>query len=422
MAKKVIIVGGGFAGIKAARELGNKKDVEVILIDRRNYHLFQPLLYQVATAGLSPAEISGPIRGILSSYQNISVYLDNVQSVDLANRKLKTTNKEISYDYLMLACGAKHSYFAHPEWEENAPGLKTLEQATEIRRRLLVAFERAETETNAEIQKQHLTFVIVGGGPTGVELAGAIAEISRHTLMEDFRHIDPSRTRVLLIEAGPRILAAFDPALSRRAARDLEDLGVQIWTNTRVTDVRSDAAVLGDEVIKASTILWAAGVQPSSLNKTLGVPLDRSGRVIVEKDLSIKGHPEAFVVGDQAYFPTEDGRGLPGLGPVAMQQGLHVAKEILGEIKGQPRKEFKYFDKGQMATIGRRKAIVQMGSFKMGGFFAWLIWLFIHVYYLIGFKNKFFVIWQWAYAYLTFKRGARLIVDKEWRSQPKVSQ
>ncbi|KYG67520.1 pyridine nucleotide-disulfide oxidoreductase [Bdellovibrio bacteriovorus] len=422
MAKKVVIVGGGFAGIKAARELGNKKDVEVILIDRRNYHLFQPLLYQVATAGLSPAEISGPIRGILSRYQNISVYLDNVQGVDLANRKLKTTTKEISYDYLMLACGAKHSYFAHPEWEENAPGLKTLEQATEIRRRLLVAFERAETEANAEIQKQHLTFVIVGGGPTGVELAGAIAEISRHTLMEDFRHIDPSRTRVLLIEAGPRILAAFDPTLSRRAARDLEDLGVQIWTNTRVTDVRSNSVVLGDEVIKASTILWAAGVQPSSLNKTLGVPLDRSGRVIVEKDLSIKGHPEAFVVGDQAYFPTEDGRGLPGLGPVAMQQGLHVAKEILGEIKGQPRKEFKYFDKGQMATIGRRKAIVQIGSFKMGGFLAWLIWLFIHVYYLIGFKNKFFVIWQWAYAYLTFKRGARLIVDKEWRSQPKETQ
>ena len=422
MAKKVIIVGGGFAGIKAARELGNKRDVEVILIDRRNYHLFQPLLYQVATAGLSPAEISGPIRGILSSYQNISVYLENVQGVDLANRKLRTTTKEISYDYLILACGAKHSYFAHPEWEENAPGLKTLEQATEIRRRLLVAFERAETEANAEIQKQHLTFVIVGGGPTGVELAGAIAEISRHTLMEDFRHIDPSRTRVLLIEAGPRILAAFDPTLSRRAARDLEDLGVQIWTNTRVTDVRSNSVVLGDEVIKASTILWAAGVQPSSLNKTLGVPLDRSGRVIVEKDLSIKGHPEAFVVGDQAYFPTEDGRGLPGLGPVAMQQGLHVAKEILGEIKGQPRKEFKYFDKGQMATIGRRKAIVQIGSFKMGGFLAWLIWLFIHVYYLIGFKNKFFVIWQWAYAYLTFKRGARLIVDKEWRSQPKETQ
>lgn len=420
MAKKVIIVGGGFAGIKAARELGNKKDVEVLLIDRRNYHLFQPLLYQVATAGLSPAEISGPIRGILSRYQNISVYLENVQGVDLANRKVKTANKEIPYDYLMLACGAKHSYFNHPEWEENAPGLKTLEQATEIRRRLLVAFERAETETNAEIQKQHLTFVIVGGGPTGVELAGAIAEISRHTLMEDFRHIDPSRTRVLLIEAGPRILAAFDPVLSRRAARDLEDLGVQIWTNTRVTDVRADSVVLGDEVIKASTILWAAGVQPSSLNKTLGIPLDRSGRVVVEKDLSIKGHPETFVVGDQAYFPTEDGRGLPGLGPVAMQQGYHVAKEILGEIQGKPRKDFKYFDKGQMATIGRRKAIVQIGNFKMGGFFAWLIWLFIHVYYLIGFKNKFFVIWQWAYAYLTFKRGARLIVDKEWRSQPKT--
>jgi NADH dehydrogenase len=388
------------------------------LIDRRNYHLFQPLLYQVATAGLSPAEISGPIRGILSGYKNISVYLGNVSGVDLANKKIKTTNHEISYDYLLLACGAKHSYFAHPEWEENAPGLKTLEQATEIRRRILTAFEMAETETNLELQKQHLTFLIVGGGPTGVELAGAIAEISRQTLMKDFRHIDPSRTRVLLIEAGPRILAAFHPDLSRRAARDLEDLGVQIWTNTRVTEVRKDAAVLGDEMVKASTILWAAGVQPSSINKVLGMPLDRAGRVIIKEDLSLAGHPEVFVVGDQAYFPTNDGRGLPGLASVAMQQGIHAAKEILGDIKGKPRTNFKYLDKGQMATIGRRKAIAQIGNFRFGGFFAWLLWLFIHVYYLIGFKNKFFVIWQWAYAYFTAKRGARLIVDKEWRSQP----
>ncbi len=263
--------------------------------------------------------------------------------------------------------------------------------------------------------------MIVGGGPTGVELAGAIAEISRHTLIKDFRHIDPSRTRVLLIEAGPRILAAFHPDLSRRAARDLEDLGVQIWTNTRVTDVRKDFVVLGDEAVKASTILWAAGVQPSSLNKTLNVPLDRAGRVIVQEDLSIKDHTEVFVVGDQAYFPTDDGRGLPGLASVAMQQGVHAAKAILNDLKNKPRAKFKYLDKGQMATIGRRKAIAQVGNFKFGGFFAWLLWLFIHVYYLIGFKNKFFVIWQWAYAYFTLKRGARLIVDKEWRSQPKAN-
>lgn len=419
-AKRIVIVGGGFAGLRAARILGNKKDVSVTLVDRRNYHLFQPLLYQVATAGLSPAEISSPIRGILSKYQNISVLLGNVQSVDLNAKKVVLDDRTLDYDYLILACGAKHSYFAHPEWEENAPGLKTLEQATEIRRRLLMAFEMAEKESDPEKQKQHLTFVIVGAGPTGVELAGAIAEISRHTLTQDFRNIDPSATRVLLIEAGSRILASFDVELSRTAARDLEDLGVQIWINTRVTDVRPHSVVLGEEVIKASTIFWAAGVQPSSLNKTLGVPLDRTGRVIIEKDLSLTDHREVFVLGDQACFPLENGKSLPGLASVAMQQGEHAAREILHEIAGKPRSEFRYLDKGQMATIGRRKAIAQIHNLKFGGFFAWILWLFIHVYYLIGFKNKFFVIWQWAYAYFTFKRGARLIVDKEWRSQPRT--
>jgi NADH dehydrogenase, FAD-containing subunit len=415
--KKVIIVGGGFAGLKAAKAFANKSDVEVTILDRRNYHLFQPLLYQVATAGLSPAEISGPIRGIVSKYKNVSVLMDNVQTVDLKNKSLQTSSKTYTYDYLILACGAKHSYFNHPEWEENAPGLKTLEQATEIRRRVLTAFESAEKEANPELQKQHLTFVIVGAGPTGVELSGAIAEISRQSLTKDFRHIDPSRTRVLLIEAGPRILAAFDPGLSRSAAMSLEDLGVQIWTNTRVTDVKKDSVTLGDEVIKASTILWAAGVQPSSINKTLGVPLDRTGRVIIEKDLSLKDYPEVFVLGDQACYTTKKGESLPGLASVAMQQGMHAGRVILNEIEGKPRREFHYLDKGQMATIGRRKAIAQIGKIKISGFLAWLIWLFIHVYYLIGFKNKIFVIWQWAYAYLTFKRGARLIVDKEWRSQ-----
>ncbi|AFY00037.1 NAD(P)/FAD-dependent oxidoreductase [Bdellovibrio bacteriovorus] len=419
MPKKVVIVGGGFAGLKAARAFGNKEDVSVTLIDRRNYHLFQPLLYQVATAGLSPAEISGPIRGILSKYKNVSVFLDNLESVDLKNKKIQVPDRTLDYDYLILACGAKHSYFAHPEWEENAPGLKTLEQATEIRRRLLMAFERAEKETDPEKQKQQLTFVIVGAGPTGVELAGTIGEISRHTLTKDFRHIDPSRTRVILIEAGPRILAAFHPDLSRKAAADLEDLGVQIWTNTRVTDVKSDSVVLGDEVIKAATILWAAGVQPSSINKTLGVPLDRAGRVIIEKDLSLKEHPEVFILGDQACYLTDNGQALPGLASVAMQQGTHAANQILREIDGKPRLDFKYLDKGQMATIGRRKAIAQISNLKFSGFFAWILWLFIHVYYLIGFKNRVFVIWQWAYSYFTFKRGARLIVDKEWRSKPK---
>ncbi|MEN0057613.1 MAG: NAD(P)/FAD-dependent oxidoreductase [Bdellovibrio sp.] len=415
--KKVIIVGGGFAGLKAARALGNKKDISVTLVDRRNYHLFQPLLYQVATAGLSPAEISAPIRGILSSFENVSVFLDHVVGVDLQKRQLQTSSQQLDYDFLILACGAQHSYFAHPEWEDNAPGLKTLEQATEIRRRLLMAFEKAEMETNPEMQKQHLTFVIVGGGPTGVELAGAIAEISRHTLTQDFRRIDPSGTRVLLIEAGPRVLAAFDPELSRKAARNLEDLGVQIWTHTRVTDVRANSVVLGEEVVKASTILWAAGVQPSSLNKMLNVPLDKAGRVLIEKDLSLKDHPEVFVIGDQACFLQDDGTPLPGLASVAMQQGLHAAQVIQETLTSSSRSSFRYLDKGQMATIGRRKAIAQIHNLKFSGFFAWILWLFIHVYYLIGLKNKFFVIWQWAYAYFTFKRGARLIVDKEWRSQ-----
>lgn len=416
--KHVVIVGGGFAGLNAAKTLGHKKNLSVTLIDRRNYHLFQPLLYQVATAGLSPAEISGPIRGIVAKYQNISVQLGNVTEIQLQKKSIQVDGKALTYDYLVLACGAKHSYFAHPEWEENAPGLKTLEQATEIRRRILLAYEKAETETDSLIQKQHMTFVIVGGGPTGVELAGAIAEISRHTLLKDFRRIDPAQTRVILIEAGARVLASFDAGLARKAAADLEDLGVQIWTNTRVTGVTADTVSLGEERIKASTILWAAGVEPSSLNKQLNAPLDKGGRVIVEKDLSLKGHPEVFVLGDQACYIEEDGKQLPGLASVALQQGTHAGKVILNDQDGKPRKDFSYLDKGQMATIGRKKAIAQIGSLKVSGFFAWLIWLFIHVYFLIGFKNKVFVIWQWLYAYMTFKRGARLIVDKEWRSKP----
>lgn len=413
--KNVVIIGAGFAGLNAARKLGNKKGVRVTVIDRTNHHLFQPLLYQVATAGLSPAEIASPIRATLSRYKNISVLLDSITSVDLAKKTVQSSNDEFSYDYLFLACGAKHSYFNHPEWEENAPGLKTLEQATEIRRRVLLAFELAEKEKDIEKQKQYLTFVVVGGGPTGVELAGAIAEISRHTLSRDFRHIDPTRTRVLLIEAGPRILASFDKDLSRKAERDLETLGVQVWVNTRVTDISKNSVTLGGEMIVSSTILWAAGVQPSSLNKSLGVVLDKQGRALVQADLSILNHPEAFVLGDQAAFQTEDGRTLPGLASVAIQQGEHAAEQVLRDVRGKSRKAFVYRDKGQMATIGRKKAIVQIKSWHFEGFFAWLVWLFIHIYYLIGFKNKVFVFWQWAYAYFTFKKGARLILDKEWR-------
>lgn len=414
--QKVVIVGAGFAGLNAVRALAKNDDLDILIIDRRNYHLFQPLLYQVATAGLSPADIATPIRSIVSDEKHVKVMLANVDSVDLAAKTVSTDKEKIPFDYLVMACGAKHSYFGHPEWEDFSPGLKTLEQATEIRRRVLLAFEEAEKETDKEKQKQLLTFVIVGGGPTGVEMAGAIAEISRFTLEKDFRNIDPSRTRVLLIEAGSRVLASFDEKLSKRATRDLEKLGVQIWTSTRVTEVTAEGVRLGEETIRARTTIWAAGVQPSSLGKTLGVELDRSGRVVVEKDLSLKNHPHVFVLGDQACFQVDNGKTLPGLASVAIQQGRHAAKNITALSKGKPVREFKYLDKGQMATIGRKKAVAQVKAFKFAGFPAWIVWLFIHIYYLIGFKNRFFVFYQWAWSYVTFKRGARLITAKDWHS------
>lgn len=418
--KKVIVIGAGFAGINAVKTLARDKGLGITLIDRRNHHLFQPLLYQVATAGLSPADIATPIRAIFNEYENVNVIMANVDRVDISQKLIHAENQTYQFDYLIMACGAKHSYFAHPEWENVSPGLKTLEQATEIRRRILLAFEQAEKEDNADLQKEYLTFVIVGGGPTGVELAGTIGEISRYTLSQDFRRIHPERTRVLLVEASPRILPAFSEKLSKLAAKDLEKLGVQIWTSTRVTNITSDKVEFGTESIRARTIIWAAGVQPSSLGQSLNVPLDKIGRVIVEKDLSIKNHSNVFVLGDQAFFSTEDGRGLPGLAPVAMQQGTHAAKNILNDLKNKSRNEFHYKDKGMMATIGRKSAIVQMKHVEFGGFFAWMTWLFVHIFYLIGFKNRIFVFMQWAWSYVTFKRGARLIVDKEWRSNLKV--
>jgi NADH dehydrogenase len=414
-AREVVIVGGGFGGLNAAKGLGGVHGAQVTLLDRSNYHLFQPLLYQVAMAGLSPAEIAAPIRSLLSRFSNLRVLREEVLAVDLAARRLTSVSVSRNYDVLVLACGAQHAYFGHEEWEEHAPGLKTLEQATEIRRRVLTAFEDAEKEPDPDRKQVLLSFVIVGGGPTGVELAGAIGEMARFTLARDFREIDFEHTRVLLIEAGPRILPSFPERLAARAVDDLGQLGVRVLTNSMVTRVDAGGVELGRERIRAATVLWAAGVLPSQLGRTLGVPLDPQGRVRVEPDLSVPGHPEVFVIGDQACVIGSGGRLLPGIAPVAMQQGRHVARTIEGDIAGRSRQPFAYVDKGQMATIGRSRAIVEVGRLRFAGLFAWLVWIAVHIYYLTGFKNRLLVVIQWAWSYLTFRRGARLIVGKRWR-------
>jgi len=415
--KKVIIVGGGFAGISAAKKLGNQPEIEVTLIDKRNHHLFQPLLYQVAMAGLSPAEIAAPIRSMLSGYKNIRVLKGHVSHVDLEKQSVQADFGTLDYDYLIMACGATHTYFGNTHWENFAPGLKTLEQATEIRRRVLEAFENAERTHNSSEQKKHLTFVIVGGGPTGVELAGAIGEMSRFTLAKDFKHIDPKLTRIILIEAGTRILPMFSEKQASQVTRELEKLGVQVWTSSRVTDVNHSGVDVGSERIEASTVLWAAGVKASELGNTLSAKQDSQGRLVVEKDLSIPKYPNVFVAGDQAHFSyTKDKKPLPGVSPVAMQQGRFIAKTIKNDLKGKPREQFSYTDKGQMATIGRSQAIVDLGKLKFKGMFAWITWLFVHIYYLTSFKNRLFVVLQWGWSYITFRRGARLIVNKTWKT------
>jgi NADH dehydrogenase len=416
MAKEVLVVGAGFGGLEAARALARDSSVRVTVVDQRNHHLFQPLLYQVATAGLNPADIAVPIRAQFSRAPNAEVRLGRVAGVDLGRKRLSLEDgTELGWDFLVLAGGAQHSYFGHPEWEEFAPGLKTLEQATEIRRRLLSAFESAEHEQDPAAQRRLLTFVIVGGGPTGVELAGAIADISRTVLVRDFRNIDPASARVLLLEAGPRILPAFAEELSRRAAEDLRALGVEVRTSSAVTGIDALGVNIGGERIEAKSIFWAAGVQASSLSRLLGVELDRAGRVMVDADLSIPGHPDAFVIGDMAHLE-EPGRGLvPGLAPVAIQEGKAAARNILASIGGRPRKPFRYRDKGMMATIGKHKAIAQTGPIRLTGFLAWLAWLFIHILYLIGFKNRISVFAQWVWSYVFSKRGARLITNRDWR-------
>jgi NADH dehydrogenase len=349
----------------------------------------------------------------------VRVIQGEVTRVDLKAQRIFGDFGEAAYDALVLACGAQHSYFGHEEWEVHAPGLKTLEQATEIRRRVLVAYELAEREPNEKKRRELLTFVIVGGGPTGVELAGAIGEMSRFTLGQDFRNIDPALTRIILIEAGKRILPSFAEHLSSRATRDLEKLGVQVWTNAAVTNVDAEGVDVGEERIQARTVLWAAGVRASDVGKTLGVPLDRQQRVVVGPDLAIPGHSEVFVLGDQAHYEQTAGTPLPGVAPVATQQGRFIGSVIRADVMGRPRPSFRYTDKGQMATIGRRRAVVQAGGFWLAGFTAWLAWMFVHIYYLTGFKNRIFVLLQWAWSYFTFRRGARLIVDKSWRSYPR---
>ncbi len=413
--KRVLIVGGGFVGLNAAKGLGNVPDLEVTVVDRTNHHLFQPLLYQVAMAGLSPADIAAPIRSLLSRYRNIRVLQGEVLSVDMNRHVAVAEFGELPFDYLITACGARHSYFGHDEWEEFAPGLKNLEQATEIRRRVLLAYEEAERSNVPEDRKRLLTFVVVGGGPTGVELAGAIGEMSRFTLARDFRNIDAKLARVIMLEAGPRILPMFSEQLAARATRDLEHLGVQVWTGSAVTKIDADGVEIGAERIRAATVLWAAGVKASSLGQTMGLNVDRQGRVIVEPDMSVPGHPNVFVAGDQSCFTHQTGRPLPGTAPVAMQQGQYIAKVIRLDLAGKPRPPFRFTDKGQMATIGRSRAIVEMGRVKFTGFFAWLTWLVVHIYFLTGFKNRLLVVLQWAWSYLSFHRGARLIVTKDWR-------
>lgn len=420
--KHVVIVGGGFAGINAARELGNKRDVRVTLIDRKNYHLFQPLLYQVAMSALGAGDVAEPLRNMLSRYKNITVFKGVVENVDTERKILQTDFGEIPYDYLILACGVKHHYFGNEQWEEHAPGLKIIAQATEIRRRVMEAYEAAERTADSVERKKHLTFVIVGGGPTGVELAGSIGEMSRFTLSKYYKHIDPKLTRIFIVEAEPRILGSFSPELASKATRALEQLGVQVWTSSMVTNVDANGVQIGNERIEAATVLWAAGVRAIGLGRKMGVDIDSSGRIIVEEDLSVPGHPEIFVAGDQAHFAHHIDEPLPGMAPVASQQGRAIGKNILAEIKGKHRKPFRYRDKGQMATIGRNKAIVEIGSLKFFGSFAWLTWLLVHIYYLTTFKHRVFVLLQWGWSYFTFGHGARLIVNKEWRFYPNKSR
>ncbi len=408
--KRVVVIGGGFGGIAATKALA-KAPVHVTLLDRSNHYLFQPLLYQVAMAGLAPNEIASPIRGVLRHIDNARVLLAEVTGVDLVARKVTTREcTALDYDYLVIAPGAVNAYFGHDDWAHVAPGLKDLDDAVEIRRRVLLAFEAAERESDPEAQRRHLTFVVIGGGPTGVELAGAIAELATFVLARDFRAIKSDATRVVLIEGGPRVLAAFAPELSERATQSLHEMGVEVLSSARVTAIDERGVAMGDKRIEASTVLWAAGVRASPLCERLGLPVDRSGRVKVEADCSVPGHPEVFVIGDAANFtPAGSEQPLPGVSPVAMQQGRFVARMIERSIDKRERTAFVYLDKGSMATIGRRRAVASVGKLHLSGFLAWLAWLTVHIFYLIDFRNRVVVLFDWAWSYFTYQRGSRLI-------------
>ena len=414
---RVVIVGGGFAGLYAAKRLG-KAPLALTLIDRRNFHLFQPLLYQVATGGLSPGEIASPLRVVLRGHRNTEVLLGEVVDFDIVNRRVILADGEKPYDDLVIATGASHTYFGHDEWEPLAPGLKTVEDATEIRRRILLAFEEAEREPDPAQRHAWLTFVIVGGGPTGVELAGALGEIANDTLRHDFHHINPAESRILLIEGEDRVLPAFAPDLSHKAERQLIALGVRPRLSARVTAIDAAGITVNAagqmEHIAARTVLWAAGVRASSLGRKLaertGAPLDRAGRVLVEPDLSLPGHPEIHVIGDLASL-AQDGKPLPGLAPVAIEQGRYVADLLVRKLRGQSMRPFRYFDKGALATIGRNRAVAQFGSLHVSGFPAWFLWVFVHLMYLVEFENRLLVFVEWVYNYITRNRGARLITN-----------
>jgi NADH:ubiquinone reductase (H+-translocating) len=407
---RVVIVGAGFGGLWAAKTLANAP-AELTVIDRENYHLFQPLLYQVATAGLSPADVAAPIRGIVGGYRNITVMLGEVAGVDVAARAVVLSGgRRVPYDTLVLATGARHAYFGHDDWEAFAPGLKRIEDATEIRRRILIAFERAENETDANERRRLMSLVIVGGGPTGVELAGAIAELARRALAKDFRNIDPRGTRIVLVEAGPRLLPSFPQDLSEDARWRLERLGVEVRLGAPVTAIDASGVTLGAVRIEARTVIWAAGVAASPAGQWIGAQCDRAGRTIVEADLSIRGHPEIFAIGDTALSSDASGKPLPGVAPVAKQQGRYVGALIKARLSNARRVEpFRYRDYGNLATIGRKAAVVDFGWIRLRGFVAWLIWTMAHIYFLIGFRNRIIVALNWLWAYFTFQRGARLI-------------